>query len=170
MIVSWVNNGDYAYHNWQTFYAIWTHKFDEKIYNRLQASYYYENNVPVLGQGDALAAGNGFAISNPESNSIGANQKTANINVYSLVDSLAYSIDDKNYVVVRGEFTADPEGSLTGASASYLGWTIGGGHNFTKWLTGTAEMRRDYSFHSAAYDNGAQHTLDLFAASMTIHF
>ena len=165
-----VNNGDYAYHNWQTFYAIWTHKFDEKIYNRLQASYYYENNVPVLGQGDALAAGNGFAISNPESNSIGANQKTANINGYSLVDSLAYSIDDKNYVVVRGEFTADPEGSLTGASASYLGWTIGGGHNFTKWLTGTAEMRRDYSFHSAAYDNGAQHTLDLFAASMTIHF
>lgn len=164
-----LNNADYAYHNWQTLYAIWTHKFDEKFYNRLQAAYFYENKVPVLGQGNALGAGNGFAIANPELNNISSSQKTASINGYSLVESVGYSIDEKNYIVGRMEFTSDPEGSLTGAPANYLGGTIGGGHNFSKFLTGTVEMRRDYSFHSAAFDNGAQHLLDLFAASMTVH-
>ena len=165
-----VNNGDYAYHNWQTYYAIWTHKFDSHFFNRLQTAYFYENNVPVLNQNpNAQASGLGFAIRNPGENNISASAQTTKINGYSFVDTMGYSIDDRNYVVGRLEYTSDPEGSVTGSAADYFGWTLGMGHNFTPWMTGTAEVRQDYSYKSAAFDNGAQNHLDLFAASLTFH-
>lgn len=164
------NDGEYAYHNWQTFYAIWTHKFNSNLWNRLQTAYYYEDNVPVLGQNpNAQVAGLGFAIRNPSINSISSTAQTANINGFSFVDSVGYSIDDKNYVVGRLEYTGDPEGSLTGTAANYFGWTLGMGHNFTPWMTGTAEVRQDYSHMANAFDGGAHDSLSLFAASLTFH-
>ena len=165
-----VNNGAYAYHNWQTLYAIWTHKFSKDVFNRFQSAYFYEKDVPVFGQNaNAQGTGLGFAIRNPSANGISATQQIANINGYSFVDTLGYSFTDKDYAIGRLEFTSDPEGSLTGTPANYLGWTIGIGHNFTPWLTGTAEVRHDKSIHAAAFDNGAQFDLDLFATSLTVH-
>jgi hypothetical protein len=159
-----LNDGNYAYHNWQTFYAIWTHKFDYNFYSRFQAAYYYENNVPVSTT--YSLSGLGYipmgALSDP-------NATVGRATGYSLIDTIGYAPSDKYYLGLRFEFSSDPQGTVSGYAANYVTLTAGGGYYLTKWLSATAEVRGDYSALNPAYDGGTLKNLYLFAASVTAH-
>jgi hypothetical protein len=154
-----VNSGNFAYHNWQTFYFIWTHKFNDKLFSRMQNAYFYEKNVPV-----------GSALGEIPSGTYDSSKKSAKATGFSFQDLIGYSFTNSDYAAFRAEYTGDSEGSLTGTAAYYVTYTIGWGHNFNSWLAGTLEARSDHSYKNLAYDNGNSNHLALWAASLTANF
>ncbi len=153
-----INDGNYAYHNWQTYYAIWTHKFTNKFFSRLQNAYFYENNVPATGAGNGTVAVGTFGKA-----------KTGKASGYSFVETLGYSFTDVDYAAIRYELTADPQGTLTNTAAYYNTFTLGWGHSFNNWLSSTLDIRGDHS-SNPAYDNQQLNHLFMVATSLSVHF
>lgn len=154
-----INDGNFAYHNWQTFYGFWSHRFSPAFQSRLQTAYFYEKNVPV-GTTDPGSAQGTFA---PGTNFVTAKG-------WSIIEILAWSFDENNFAAARFEYTADRQGTLTGTSANYTTYTLGWGHNFNSWVSSNLDLRRDRSFNNTAYDQGTSRDLFLAAGDITIKF
>jgi hypothetical protein len=90
-----INDGDYAYHNWQTYYLIWNHELTRRLFSRLQLADFYERNVPVSdtsGQGyiptASASPGSKFGYARGE----------------SVIEILEYSLDPADYVCLYRHF------------------------------------------------------------------
>ncbi len=165
LMVYGLNDGNYAYHNWQTFYAIWTHKFSQGFFFRLQNAYFYMNNVPVNAGENATVYPNNYI----PAGTLDATVTKANTRGYSVVGLLAYAFSDLDYIAARFENTLDQQGTLTGTAALYRGYTLGWGHTWTSWLSSTAEVRRDIA-SATAYNGGTASTITLGIVSLTARY
>ena len=160
-----INDGTYAYHNWQTYYLIWSHQLSQRLYSRLQLASFYEKDVPVSDVG-----GQGYI----PTVSAAAGATTGYAKGASAIATLQYSITPADYAGVRFEYTEDKQGTLTGTGSTYTTYTLGYSHSFNKVFTGTIDLRYDKSFGNPAFDNTADTSprMDqaLAAASITARF
>lgn len=153
-----LNDASFYYHNWQNFYALWTHKFTQKFHTRTQLYYTYMKNVPAN-----ISQGFETVTYNPGPNKAFGWSLEA-------VNYLEYQLTKKDFISLRNEILFDPNGYFTGYRDIFTGHAPGVTHHFNKWLSFRPEIRWDQSYRHKTFDYGKIGHQFVFAADLLASF
>ena len=142
----------------------WTHRFTEKIFTTTETYYRYEFDAAKGGTcnfGPVKSFGGGGGCG-PIIPGLSA--------VLGVVNYLEFKVMEKNFMSFRTDFMDDFQGQATGFATSYMSWTLGITHFFSKFLEVRPEIRYETAFNDTPYDNGTRKAQTTFAIDTIIRF
>jgi hypothetical protein len=135
----------------QVLAGTWAHKFTDKFHTLTEAYYIWERSAQLGGTTTFGPPYRYFEGVGPGAKIPGLSSS------YGIVNYTAYALSKKDYIVLRNDMLADPQGYRVGfKNAIYEEVTLGWIHHFTPWLTFRPEVRYDHSYGAKAYDNGTK--------------
>jgi Putative beta-barrel porin-2, OmpL-like. bbp2 len=135
----------------QVLAGTWAHKFTDKFHTTTEAYYIWERSAQLGGTTTLGPPYRYFEAVGPGAKIPGLS------NSFGVVNYTAYALTKKDYIVLRNDMLADPQGFRVGfKNATYEEVTLGWIHHFTPWLTVRPEVRYDHSYGAKAYDNGTK--------------
>jgi hypothetical protein len=149
--------------NLQQVIGTWSHKFSDKIQMATEAYYMWQfdalkggsvNYGPIREFG---GGGPGLYVPG-RSDSIG------------LVNYFQIQLSAKDYLSIRNDFLADPQGQRTGFVNNYSSHTLGWVHQFTKWVAIRPEIKYERGYSNAAYDLGTHDEQWKFGIDLIVRF
>ncbi len=130
------------------FSAVYTHRWNEKLFEAGETDVVFDPNVP------------GFST----------NGKVGPIAYYGLVHWFLYSFNEKVTGVWRSEIFWDPYGAATGVADAYHEMTLGLIYKPKSWLWIRPEARYDWGQYARAYADGTRNSQFTLAFDVIILF
>jgi hypothetical protein len=150
-----VNNGQYLndHDNLQQYNAIWTHRFNDKLYIQTEGYYEYQFNARIGGSSI-------FGPVEPYGGGLGERPIIPGYSgSIAFLNFIEYGIAERNLLSFRTDYLNDFQGQRTGYSTQYIGVTLGLTHLIADVWKIRPEIRYVTSTSLTPFDNGTKNHL-----------
>jgi Putative beta-barrel porin-2, OmpL-like. bbp2 len=157
------NGQESGHDNYNYIVSTWTHRFNDKFFTATEAYYMYEFDAHVGGTPSVGPAKYGMGG--------GVGPLIPGLsNAYGVLNYTPFAITKKDFITVRNEYWADPQGFRSGFATDYSSHTIGLTHNFNAYLQVRPEVGVYHSYGMPAFDNGNRKNMFLALMDFTLRF